>query len=224
MVILRRDDFLRPKKKKSTNDQEKFTVNKESSTKDSGVSGISGASVMTNAPDLPDLPESSTDNRYLLTSNNSQRDEKFITQEVIESKDRRKVTISVYDAGKEEKIEGDKVVRRTRLKFVMAYRDIIKECIEDCSKAVKEIAKATDYKVPKKAIKEKLAELIEEYTNAEDVPLVDYVRQRYADRLSEIEKDPFAWILSRTKEIVGNEFQYRLYYGRFTGAGLTYYI
>jgi|GEM_PF-5102246 len=34
MVILRRDDFLRPKKK-SNGDQEKFNVNKESSTKES---------------------------------------------------------------------------------------------------------------------------------------------------------------------------------------------
>jgi DNA replicative helicase MCM subunit Mcm2 (Cdc46/Mcm family) len=140
------------------------------------------------------------------TEKNRISEEELIAQEIVEGKDKRyKVTISVYRIGEEEKIEDDKVVKRAKLKFVIQYSNVVKECVDDCKDAIKEIAKSTNYNVPKKVIKEKIAELKEEYTDEEEVPLIDYVRQKYADRLNEIERDPIAWILSRTKEIVGYE-------------------
>ena len=166
-----------------------------------------------NVPEVPEMPEShltSVDDSKKSKSRETEKNrisaEEFITRETIESEDgRRKVKIDVYRIGEEEKIEGDKVVRRAKLKFVIWYSGVVEECVDDCSEAISEVAKATDYKVPKKAISAKLAELREEYGKVEEVPLIDYVRQKYPDRLAEIEKDPIAWIMSRTSEIVGNE-------------------
>jgi predicted transcriptional regulator/GTPase SAR1 family protein len=184
--------------KKSQSDREKY----KSSTQNKGEPGKTGKSGK-NTPEMLEMPESpwvSVDD-----SKKSQTNEKFITQETVESKDGRKVKISVYRIGEEEKIEGDKVVRRAKLKFVIRYSSVVTNCIDDCNDAISEVAKASDYKVPKKAISEKIAELREEYGEAEEIPIVDYVRQKYPDRLAEIEKDPIAWIMSRTNEIVGYE-------------------
>ena len=187
--------------KKLQSNREKHKSSTQSSTEKSGKSGKSGK----NVPEIPEIPETPVDNS-VDDSNKSQSNEKFITREIVESEDGRyKVKIDVSRIGEEEKIEGDKVVRREKLKFKIWYRDVVKACVDNCSEAIAEVAKATDYKVSKKAIKTKLAELREEYGKVEDVPLVDYVRKKYADRLAELEKDPFAWILSHTKEIVGNE-------------------
>ena len=172
----------------------------KSSTQNPEQTGKSGK----NAPDIPEIPEPprvSVDD-----SNNSQTNEKFITREKVESEDGRyKVKIDVIRIGEEEAIEGDKVVRRAKLKFVIMYRDVIKECVDDCRDAIAEVAYATDYKVSKKAISAKLAELRREYDEEKEIPLIDYVRQKYADRLTDLEKDPVAWIMSRTKEIVSYE-------------------
>ena len=131
--------------------------------------------------------------------------EEPIAEETVVGKDMRyKVKISVYRIGEEEKIEGDRVVRRAKLKFVMRYSSVVEECVDDCSEAISKIAKASNYNVSKKAISEKIAEL-REYAEEEEIPIVDYVKEKYADRLNEIEKDPFGWILQRTKEIVGYE-------------------
>jgi predicted transcriptional regulator len=177
--------------------------------RDSGKTGKPGAFL----PEMPEMPESprvlvddSNKSQSRETEKNRISAEEFITRETVESEDgRRKVKIDVYRIGEEEEVEGDKVVRRAKLKFVIMYRDVIKECVDDCSDAIAEVASATDYKVPKKAINAKLAELRGEYGEIEEKPLIDYVRQKYPDRLNELEKDPIAWIMSRTKEIVGYE-------------------
>jgi DNA-binding MarR family transcriptional regulator len=223
MTIIRRNDLFRPKKKfktdeigreenskNSAKDEKKQRVEKVSAKSDKYKSSTQNKRVSPVSPESPektgetgvsgDSPRVSVDN-----SKKSQTNEKFITREKIESEDGRKVKIDVYRVGEEEVIEGDKVVRRVKLKFVIMYRDVIKECVDDCREAIAEVAKATNYSVPKKAISEKVAELREEYGEEEEVPLIDYVRKKYPERLAEIEKDPIAWIMSRTSEIVGYE-------------------
>ncbi|ACR41947.1 helix-turn-helix domain-containing protein [Saccharolobus islandicus] len=128
---------------------------------------------------------------------------RLIDRDVVESEDGRKVTIDVYDIGIKENIKSDKIVKSRKLKFIIKYKNIIKECIDDCRDAVKEIAKITHSHPSAKEIMAKINELRGEYETPEEVPLIDYVREKYPDRLKEIERDPFAWILSRTKEIVG---------------------
>ncbi|PVU78606.1 TrmB family transcriptional regulator [Sulfolobus islandicus] len=131
---------------------------------------------------------------------------RLIDRDVVESEDGRKVIIEVYDTGQvEEKITGDKVIRVRKIKFALRYKNTIKECIDDCRDAIKEIAKITRSHPSAKDIMVKINELREEYTTPEEIPLIDYVRRKYPDRLTEIEKDPIAWIMSRTSEIVGNE-------------------
>ena len=227
MVIVKRDDLFRPKKKlqsenskNSVKDEIKQRVENVSaksekaklSTQNPGGTGKSGKSGK-NAPEIPEIPESprvSVDDPNKSQSHETEKNrisaEKFITIEKVESEDGRyKVKIDVSRIGEEEVIEGDKVVRRAKLKFIISYRSVVKECVDDCSEAIAEVAKATDYKVPIKAISAKLAELRREYGEIEEVPLIDYVRQKYPDRLNELEKDPITWILQRTKEIVGYE-------------------
>jgi len=177
--------------------------------RDSGKTGKPGK----NAPEMPEMPDSpqvlvddSNKSQSRETEKNRISAEEFITRETVESEDgRHKVKIDVYRIGEEEEVEGDKVVRRAKLKFVIMYRDVIKECVDDCSDAIAEVASATDYKVPKKMISEKITELRKEYGEAEEISIADYVRQKYPDRLNEIEKDPIAWIMQRTREIVGYE-------------------
>jgi predicted transcriptional regulator len=174
-----------------------------------GKSGKTGKNV-SEMPEMPESPRVLVDDSNKSKSRETEKNrisaEEFITRETVESEDgRRKVKIDVYRIGEEEKIEGDKVVRRAKLKFVIWYSGVVKECVDDCRDAIAEVAFATDYKVPKKAISAKLAELRREYGEIEEVPLVDYVKEKYADRLAEIERDPFGWILTHTKEIVGYE-------------------
>ena len=189
-----KDDYS----KKSQSESEKHKSSTQNK-RDPGKTGKPGKNV-SEMPEMPGSHLTSVDD-----SKKSHTNEKFITQEIVESEDGRKVKISVYRVGEEEKLTGDKVVRRAKLKFVLSYHGVVKECVDDCSKAISEIAKASDYKVPKKAISEKIAELREEYGLINEIPIVEYVRQKYPDRLNEIEKDPFAWVLQRTKEIVGYE-------------------
>jgi DNA-binding MarR family transcriptional regulator/ABC-type dipeptide/oligopeptide/nickel transport system ATPase component len=120
--------------------------------------------------------------------------------------------MSVYNAGEVERVEGDKVIRRTKLRFVLKYKDVVKECVSqsgdlnvDCGLAIKEVAKATHYSVPYKALREAISELRDKYAKEEAVSIVDYVRRKYPKEFEEITRDPFAWILDRTKEIVGYE-------------------
>ena len=205
MVIVRRKDLFRPKKRPQGDETEKISAESEkvkSSTQNRGKPGVSGVSggISPVSPVSPDSPRVSVDD-----SKKSQTNEKFITREKVESEDGHRVKIDVYRIGEEEVIEGDKVVRRAKLKFVIWYRSVVKECVDDCRDAIAEVASATDYKVSKKAISAKLAELREEYGEIEEVPLIDYVRKKYPERLAEIEKDPIAWIMSRTNEIVGYE-------------------
>ena len=172
----------------------------KSSTQNKGGAGKTGKPGK-NAPEMPEMPGShltSVDD-----SKKSHTNEKFITQEIVESEDGRKVKISVYRVGEEEKMIGDKVVKRAKLKFVMRYSSVVEECVDNCRDAISEVAKATGYKVPKKAISEKIAELREEYGEEEETPLADFVKRKYPERLAEIEKDPISWIMTRTKEIVG---------------------
>jgi predicted transcriptional regulator/GTPase SAR1 family protein len=138
--------------------------------------------------------------------------DKPLARTVISGNDGRKVTVSVYKIGEVENIEGDKIVRRARLKFVLKYADLVRECTAesgkpylDCGNALREIAKATHYSVSRKALIDAISELRNKYGKEEAVSLVDYVRKNYPDRLAEIEKDPFKWVLERTKEIVGYE-------------------
>jgi len=201
MVVIRRKDFLRPKKKKYQPDAEKYNVNKQSSTKASPKSPKSPTKI----GEIGEIGETSEYNTFVYSSKMSQNDE-LITEETVEGKDERyKVTINIYRVGEEEKARGDKVVKRAKLKFVMSYGSVVKECVDDCHDAISKIARATNYNIPRKVISEKIAELREEYTTSEEIPLIDYVRQKYPAQLTEIEKDPFSWILQRTKEIVGYE-------------------
>jgi len=131
---------------------------------------------------------------------------------VVVGRDRHKAEVSVYKAGEVEKVEGDKVVRSTKLRFVLKYGKHVTECVDesgkvyiDCRDAITEITKASNYNVSAKVLVKELAELRKRYTNEASVPLVDYVRQKYPKEFEEITRDPFAWILDRTKGIVGYE-------------------
>ena len=132
---------------------------------------------------------------------------------VVVGKDgRHKAEVIVYKVGEVERVEGDKVVRRTKLRFVLKYGRHVAECADesgkiyaDCRDAITEITKASNYNVSAKTLVGEIVELRKRYANEEVVSIVDYVRQKYPDKLAEIERDPFKWVLDRTKEIVGYE-------------------
>jgi len=125
---------------------------------------------------------------------------------------RHKAEVSVYTVGEVEKVEGDKVVRSTKLRFVLKYGSHVAECVDesgkthvDCRDAITEVAVASNYNVPVKVLVKEVVELRKRFANEVSVPLVDYVRQKYPKEFEEIERDPFGWVLDRTKGIVGYE-------------------
>jgi len=131
---------------------------------------------------------------------------------VVVGRDRHKAEVSVYKAGEVEKVEGDKVVRSTKLRFVLKYGSHVAECVDesgkiyiDCRDAITEIAVASNYNVPAKTLVREVAELRKRYANEASVPLVEYVRQKYPKEFEEITRDPFKWVLEKTKFIVGYE-------------------
>jgi DNA-binding MarR family transcriptional regulator len=128
-----------------------------------------------------------------------------------------KVYAHVEKIGETTKVVYDKVVISPILKITLKYKGITRECkakiakhegrliVLGCDDEIREIVKITR-RHPSKA---KILNAINEYVNAhfeiKSKPLVEYVKEKYADRLAEIEKDPFAWILTHTKEILGYE-------------------
>jgi len=148
----------------------------------------------------------------LTNSENAKSDEKnrisakLLDRDVVESEDGRQVKIEVYDTGDyREYVSGDKIVKQKQIKFVLKYKNIAKECVDNCMDAAKAIAKLAHYSPSGKEILAKINELREEYITPEEVSLVDYVRQKYPEKLAEIERDPFAWVLQKTEQIVGYE-------------------
>jgi len=129
---------------------------------------------------------------------------------VVGTDNRYRVEIKVFRVGEVERVEGDKVVKKAKLKFVFKYGKHVAECVSesekfytDCKDAITKIAKTSNYNVPVKAIVGAITELIDEHVTEKAISVVDYVRQKYPDRLNEIEKDPVKWVMERTKEIVG---------------------
>jgi len=150
-------------------------------------------------------------------------DDHYISQngdEIIVKDDKvgTKVYIHVAKVGDKEVIGRETIKTIPKLKITIRYKkENIWECNADvveiegklttigCEKTLSEVVKVTGRHPPK----ERISEAIDEYVNAhfevKNIPLVDYTRQKYADRLAEIERDPFKWILERTREIVGYE-------------------
>ncbi|QIW23253.1 TrmB family transcriptional regulator [Sulfolobus sp. S-194] len=210
----RRQNAPNENSKNSAEDEKKERVEKIADKREKVKSSTKIGGESPESPDRPgetgetgESPGVSVDNSNKSQSHETEKNRisaRLIDRDVVESEDGRKVTIDVYDTGQfKEYIEGDKVTRVRQIKFILKYKSIVKECVDDCRDAVKEIAKATHYSPSSKDIMAKISELREEYVTPEEVPLTDYVREKYADRLAEIEKDPIAWIMSRTKEIVG---------------------
>jgi len=140
------------------------------------------------------------------------RDEIIVKDE----KNRKEVSVKIEKVGDKEIIGKETIETIPKLKITIRYKkENIWECNADvveiegklttigCEKTLSEVVKVTGRHPPK----ERISEAIDEYVNAhfeiKSMPLVDYVRQKYADRLAEIERDPFGWILTHTREIVG---------------------
>jgi predicted transcriptional regulator len=122
---------------------------------------------------------------------------------------RHRAEVSVYRVGEGEEVKGDKVVKRAKLRFVLKYGNVVKECVSassdvliDCNEAMSEIAKASNYNISKKELVEAISELREVF-GEEAVPLVDYVKRKYPKELEAIEREPFKWVLEKTNYILG---------------------
>jgi DNA-binding MarR family transcriptional regulator len=139
------------------------------------------------------------------------RDEIIVKDE----KNRKEVRVKIEKVGDKETIEGEMIKTTPKLKVAIRYKDKIWECNADvieiegklaslgCEKTLSEVVKVTGRHPPKAQIIDAINEYVDAHFEIKNMPLVDYVKQKYADRLAEIEKDPFAWVLTHTKEIVG---------------------
>ena len=207
-VILRRDDFLRPKKKKSQSDSEKY----KSSTQSSTEKRVDRVERVETSTQTTQSTQTSVDDS-VDDSNKLQNNEIIVKDKNVGTK----VYVRVEKVGDKEKIEGETVKTFPKLKVTIRYKDKTWECNADvvsmegklfavgCEKTLSEVAKVTGRHPPKAQIDEAIYEYVNSHFEIKNVPLVDYVKEKYADRLAEIERDPFGWILTHTKEIVGYE-------------------
>ena len=190
--------------------------NDKSSTKIKGGAPESPESPVTTGEtgETGGLPQISVDDLSTFTTSKSNDSSsrtkltvKHLTTRHLTDDEGHRVKVDVYDTGVEELPRGDKVVRRRRLKFVLSYGKKTEECVteEECNNVAKEIAKATNYNITKAEILELIDELRGRYSEEQTFPLLEYVRERYPDRVAEIERDPFSWVLKRTSYIVGYE-------------------
>jgi len=204
-TIIRRNDLFRPKSRKSQSDREEAKSSTQTRGEPADSAEIADRTAKTAKTAEPHLFSVDDSNKFKSRKTEKNRiSARLIDRDVVESEDGRKVIIEVYDTGQvEEKVTGDKVIGVRKIKFALKYKNTVKECIDDCRDAVKEISKITRSHPPAKEIMAKINELKEEYATPEEVPLIDYVRQKYPERLAEIERDPIAWIMSSTNEIVG---------------------
>jgi len=146
--------------------------------------------------------------------NNAQKSNEIIVKD---EKNRKEVRVRIEKIGDNETIEGEMVETSPKLKVTVRYKDKVWKCNADvvrfegklfaigCEKTLSEVVKTTGRHPPKDQIGEAIYEYVNANFSIDETPLVDYVRQKYADRLAEIEKDPFAWILTHTNEVVGYE-------------------
>jgi len=136
---------------------------------------------------------------------------KPLERRIITGKDgRHRAEVNVYRIGEIERIEGDKIVKRAKLRFVLKYGNTIKECVTasedvivECNEAMSELAKASNYNISKKELAEAINELKEIFGEEEFIPLVDYVKRKYPKELEAIERNPFGWVLEKTNYILG---------------------
>jgi predicted transcriptional regulator len=228
MVIVRRKDLFRPKKRPQGDETEKVSAESEkhkSSTQSSTEkrsdrsvrSEKSEQSEQTGRSEKPGKSEQTEQTEQVSVDNPVDDSNKLQNNEII-VKDKNvgtKVYVRVEKVGDKEKLEGETVKTFPKLKVTIRYKDKTWECNADvvsmegklfavgCEKTLNEVVKITRRR-PSKA---QIVEAIDEYVNAhfeiKSTPLVEYVKEKYPERLAEIERDPFKWVLERTKEIVG---------------------
>ncbi|MFP3187452.1 MAG: helix-turn-helix domain-containing protein [Sulfolobaceae archaeon] len=208
MVIIRRDDFLRPKKK-SQSESKNYKSSTESSTekfakRDKRVANATHATHSAKTP-----VDDSVDDQFI----SQNRDEIIVKDE----KNRKEVRVKIGMIGVKEVIGHETIKTIPKLKITIRYKDKIWECNGDvvelegklttigCEKTLSEVVKVTGRHPPKERISEAIDEYVNDHFEIRNTPLIDYVKQEYPDRLAEIERDPFKWILERTREIVGYE-------------------
>jgi DNA-binding MarR family transcriptional regulator len=200
-------DIFHKKSKKSQDNREKFNVNKQSST-ETRVDRVERVEKSTQSTQTT---QTSVDNRLLMTNNYLQNYEIIVKDKSVGTK----VYVHVEKIGEKTKIDRDKIIVTPILKITLKYKDETYECkaltakiegrlsIIGCEEEINEIAKKTYRHPPNKQIIEAINNYVNDHFEVEEIPIVDYVRQKYPDRLNEIERDPFTWILSHTRDIVG---------------------
>jgi len=134
-----------------------------------------------------------------------------------DEKNRKEVRVKIEKVGDKETIEGEMIKTTPKLKVTIRYKDKTWECNADvveiegklttigCEKTLSEVVKATGRHPPKAQIVDAIDEYVNAHFEIKSTPLVEYVKEKYADRLAEIERDPFGWVLTHTKEVVGYE-------------------
>ncbi len=184
MVIIRRNDLFRPKKK-SQSDREKFNANKQSST-EKRVDRVERVEKSTQSTQST---QTSVDNRSK-TNNNLQNYEIIVKDENVGTK----VYARVEKVGEKTKVDHDRVIVTPILKIALKYKDKTWECNADvvriegklttigCEKTLNEVAKATGRHPPKARIVDAIDEYVDSHFDIESTPLVDYVKEKYADR------------------------------------------
>ncbi|PVU75457.1 transcriptional regulator [Sulfolobus sp. SCGC AB-777_G06] len=219
---MRRNDLFRPKKNRATQPTDETNQHVENVATESEKVKSSTQLSTEKRVDRVERVETSTQSTQTTQTpvDNTVDDSNKLQNNEIIVKDKNvgtKVYVRIEKVGDEEVMEGEMVKTFPKLKVTIRYKDKTWECNADvvsmegklfvigCEKTLNEVVKTTGRHPPRDQIDEAIYEYVNANFSIVETPLVNYVKEKYADRLAELEKDPFAWVLSHTKEIVGYE-------------------
>ncbi|ACP35850.1 transcriptional regulator TrmB [Sulfolobus islandicus L.S.2.15] len=204
MVVIHRS---KKHTEKIATENEKLNVNNRLST-ETRVARDKRVANATHATRSAKIPVDEVVDDHYISQN---RDEIIVKDE----KNRKEVRVKIERIGNKEMIVGDMIKTLPKLKVTIRYKDKTWECNADvirienrlatigCEKTLSEVVKVTGRHPPKAEIIKAIDEYVDAHFKVEETPLIDYVREKYPDRLEEIERNPFGWILTHTKEVVG---------------------
>lgn len=102
-------------------------------------------------------------------------------------------------------ITSDKLAKQAKLGFVFKYSNTHWRCEDNCEKIITDIAEKTHRNVSKKRLTEAVEDLKKKYSLFDEVSVVDYVKQKYPNVITEIEKNIEKYALDITNEVSGYE-------------------
>jgi DNA-binding HxlR family transcriptional regulator/GTPase SAR1 family protein len=102
-------------------------------------------------------------------------------------------------------ISNDKIAKQAKLGFVFNYSNEYWYCEDKCEQVISDISRTVHRNISKKRLTEVIEDLKKKYSLFDEVSVVEYIKQKYPNVITEIEKDIEKFALDSTNEVSGYE-------------------